>query len=562
VDAVMNTPDNKTYLFSGNKMVEYDHAQRWWSEPVALNEKWHGLPQELQDGSRAVSAAIGGKDGKAYLFYGDKYLRFSGPGLYKTDNGYPKTISKYWGRIKNNIEKTGRVDAAVVVESQLPTTMFFNHRNDNITVPHAEDIALDGNFTIEFWINPLKFATLAGEPISIIEKGDFNMLLDNTGKVRIGDANPGITLGKNVWTHLALVCIGNTITVYAYANNTTVQAGPVDLSFTTGESPLVIAKPGEKDGFIGYMDDIRVWNVVRSNKDVQDNRNIQLIGNETGLAAYYVYDGTVVKDLTGNTGGVASTGLSAVTEEEASPLDVVSGPLHTYLFSGDQFYRYRGADYTTVEPGYPKNITQLNRESRFTKLGREFAKIDTAYADRRNVYLFEGQECYVVSDKKYMHYGYEDTFSSVSCAFVDNGAIYTIEDNVWNHISNPEGAEVKKTPGMPPVLREVPGDFQTGLDAVLKGTDGNTYLFKGAAYYDLLHRKTFEAGEQWGRVRNNIDANETIDAAFVGRDGKTYVFSGNQYFQYTTQTYAGENAERAPKPIQKYWGGLTGVALA
>ena len=51
VDAVLNTLDNKTFLFSGNRLIEYDHAHRWWSEPMTLEEKWDDLPEELKTGT-------------------------------------------------------------------------------------------------------------------------------------------------------------------------------------------------------------------------------------------------------------------------------------------------------------------------------------------------------------------------------------------------------------------------------------------------------------------------------------------------------------------------------
>ena len=40
-------------------------------------------------------------------------------------------------------------------------------------------------------------------------------------------------------------------------------------------------------------------------------------------------------------------------------------------------------------------------------------------------------------------------------------------------------------PVRPRALRAVPAQFRTGLDAVLTGADGNTYLFKGRACYDV-----------------------------------------------------------------------------
>ena len=54
-----------------------------------------------------------------------------------------------------------------------------------------------------------------------------------------------------------------------------------------------------------------------------------------------------------------------------SPPEVEGGPerTHTYLFSGDQYVRYEGTDYATVDDGYPRDIgTSLAGEPRFANL--------------------------------------------------------------------------------------------------------------------------------------------------------------------------------------------------
>ena len=82
----------------------------------------------------------------------------------------------------------------------------------------------------------------------------------------------------------------------------------------------------------------------------------------------------------------------------------------------------------------------------------------------------------------------------------------------------------------------VPDEFKTGLDAILDGTDGNSYLFKGMINVTMfLLQKAYPLNEEWGRVKNNIYINNQIDAAFVGMDGKTYLFSGDQFVSYTPE---------------------------
>ena len=119
-----------------------------------------------------------------------------------------------------------------------------------------------------------------------------------------------------------------------------------------------------------------------------------------------------------------------------------------------------------------------------------------------------------------------------------------------------------KTPVRPRALRSAPASFRTGLDAVLDGVDGNTYLFKGRSCYDVRLGREFPLAEDWGRPRNTVADGNGVDAAFVGRDGKTYVFSGDQFVVYPGSTYPDAEIEGPPRPISEHWGGLSEVALA
>ncbi|NJR38058.1 MAG: hypothetical protein HC781_03410 [Leptolyngbyaceae cyanobacterium CSU_1_4] len=63
LDAIMNGPEGKVYLFAGDYYIEHDHASRWWSEPKVLAEQVDRPLMGLNDGDR-VQAAFTGTDGK------------------------------------------------------------------------------------------------------------------------------------------------------------------------------------------------------------------------------------------------------------------------------------------------------------------------------------------------------------------------------------------------------------------------------------------------------------------------------------------------------------------
>ena len=358
VDAVFCGQDGLTYLFAGNQFITFDNLCRWWSRPQSLSDGWESLPFSR------VDAAFAGTDGKTYVFSGEQYVRYSGADYTAVDDRYPASIAGRWGEVVNNIARTGRVDATLVVQ-----------------VPQTE-------------------------------------------------------------------------------------------------------------------------------------------------------------------GGEAAR-------------------TYTYLFSGDQYLRYQDHDYTTVQAGYPKSTaTSLADEPGFGNLRAAPADgIDAAFADRRNIYLFSGPRWHVISAAPYRRYG-DLGLTRTGCAFVEDGAVLVEEADGWHRYSALEGIAVDRAPTVPHTLRGVPTDFQAGLDAVLAGTDGYTYLFKDQRCFNVELDREYPLAEEWGRPRNNIYDHDTVDAAFVGLDGRTYLFSGDQFVTYAGTSYLDAEIDGDPLPIAEHWAGLTSVALA
>ncbi|MEU5864636.1 hemopexin repeat-containing protein [Nonomuraea sp. NPDC047529] len=354
IDAVFTGPDGRTYLFSGDRFVVFDSRHRWWSEPRTLAEHWDSLP------FGRVDAAFVGKDGRTYVFSGGRYVRYSTGDYTEIDDRYPANVQTFWGNVVSRIARTGRVDAALV--------------------------------------------------------------MDATERV----------------------------------------------------------------------------------------------------------DGAEVTSR------------------------------YTYLFSGDQYVRYAGDDLTHVQDGYPRALSALSREPRLAGLDVTLDGVDAAFADRRNVYLFRGTSCHVVSDTLYRRYD-DLAIGGVTCAFVEDGTVLTQDANGWSRRPALEGPRAAPVRARPRLLRTVPEEFRTGLDAVLSGPDGHAYLFKGASCYNTRLNREYPLAEEWGRPRNTIYQDNTVDAAFVGRDGKTYLFSGDQFVAYTDVNLA---IDGEPRPIAAHWGGLENVTLA
>jgi Concanavalin A-like lectin/glucanases superfamily len=118
------------------------------------------------------------------------------------------------------------------------------------------------------------------------------------------------TVPLNTWTHVAMTYSGTTVTFYI--NGT--QSGSAVRSFPLSQNGNVISigRQGTPFGcncnfFTGQMDELRIWNTVRTEAEISQNMSHSLTGTDPGLVAYYRFDeedGVTTADSTanGNTG--------------------------------------------------------------------------------------------------------------------------------------------------------------------------------------------------------------------------------------------------------------------
>ena len=103
---------------------------------------------------------------------------------------------------------------------------------------------------------------------------------DSKGKRRIVDS----VITDDQWHHIAFTFDGTTTKLY-------VDGTEVDSSdFASGLTPhpVPISLIGRK--FLGKIDEVRIWNIARTQGDIQSTMSGTLSGNEQGLIAYYPMD--------------------------------------------------------------------------------------------------------------------------------------------------------------------------------------------------------------------------------------------------------------------------------
>lgn len=120
----------------------------------------------------------------------------------------------------------------------------------------------------------------------------------------------------NTWNHVAGTFDNGIMKLYV--NGTAVATATAPFTsfpgntneITIGEDPSIVTP----EYFNGMIDDIRIWNTVRTATDIATNMNNCLVGNEAGLKNYFKFfenSGTKILDIVTNSVGTMSGGMTA-----------------------------------------------------------------------------------------------------------------------------------------------------------------------------------------------------------------------------------------------------------
>ncbi|PSS68486.1 hypothetical protein AYI85_15050 [Shewanella algae] len=229
----------------------------------------------------------------------------------------------------------------------LSNTAYEFSDGDAVTLTNAASaLANDSTFTLEMWVN---FSSTSGiinlmDITGSLDAGGF-IIYNNTMTVDLsGDfssltqSNP-ITISTNVWYHFAFVFDNGLWDFYLDGQATGIGVADMGGNNTVPDyqaanvNNLVagLQNHGSVNNFTGKIDDIRLWSTARTQTEIQNNRQLELAGNETGLIGYWKLNetsGTVVNDsqtngsiLQGSSSGV-TLGVTGAFSGNQSPTDI------------------------------------------------------------------------------------------------------------------------------------------------------------------------------------------------------------------------------------------------
>ena len=252
----------------------------------------------------------------------------------------------------------------------------------------------------------------------------FNNGVDN-------DYRGATIIEKNKWTHIAITISADNTSCF-YVNGVLESMTKFDTGVPLTSIPVRPVSGGcfsigqDWDGsaatndFIGKLDEIRIWNTVRSADEIRSNMYKELTGNETGLEAYYNMNAGSGSFLTDNSTNENTGNFAGNPEWEASGVFSSSGK--ALDFDGTD-------DYVSLSNG--------------VVLGNNFTQEVWIYpTDASSVYrgilgkYYGGGESYLRPPSVYqhgtkIHFGFGDGTDWLAAETQEN--VLTI--NSWNHVA-------------------------------------------------------------------------------------------------------------------------------
>jgi hypothetical protein len=158
-------------------------------------------------------------------------------------------------------------------------------------------VPLGGNFTVEMWVYPEK--SNLGSFAEFISQGTqpyaFYMGLDPKGFLRLGDTwmSTGVSIKSEVWTHIAFTHDTNN-RGRLFINGILVGSNVSDRPFNTAGNNTRFGAgywPIPNEFFKGCLDEVRIWDTIRTNDEIRFNKDRLGISTQTaGLVASYSFD--------------------------------------------------------------------------------------------------------------------------------------------------------------------------------------------------------------------------------------------------------------------------------
>jgi hypothetical protein len=243
-----------------------------------------------------------------------------GNGLYRFGaSGFPTgsyQASNYWVDVVFDTSGGSGGGAAARVAAPAPDapaerggSLGLNGSSGYATVPHHAELNVTGDWTVEAWFkdespggfnHPETYLLTKGDTAAddevpyflAIERGDLVVgeRTDGTDQVARYDLAAGGVRART-WHHVAATMQASSRTLTIYLDGKRVHQVRLDAHSATGNTrPLTIGRNGSRGRWRGNLDDVRIWNVVRSEAQIRSAYEEELDDAPAGLVGNWKFN--------------------------------------------------------------------------------------------------------------------------------------------------------------------------------------------------------------------------------------------------------------------------------
>jgi hypothetical protein len=202
------------------------------------------------------------------------------------------------------------LDFVITIEGGGSTyALEFDGVDDYVEVPDDTSLsAIGGAFTLECWMNvgeyPFQNREVLGKwgpGASSDDEYDIDLLSSGIIKPSISGSSGGYAMIQSsnpispyTWTHVAVVFDSASTSLKLYINED-LDANITPSTITMDRNTAQPFRMGTYDfsfysNFKGQLDEVRIWNVARTEGEIQANMHRELSGSEPGLVGYWKFN--------------------------------------------------------------------------------------------------------------------------------------------------------------------------------------------------------------------------------------------------------------------------------
>lgn len=299
------------------------------------------------------------------------------------DYGFIRPNGKIEGKVLTR-SRAGVPGVAVTVTPTNPDTtrsLSFSGGNDYV-ISYPVAVFPDTAITVSFWMKsndnvntgtPFSYASsVSDNSFLIYDYNNFQILIN-------GVASPatGISANDGNWHHIAVTWRSTTGEMRLLKDGVPVYSGAIAAGTSMAQQgSLVLGQDQDRIGgnfqdtqaFIGKMDEVRIYNYVRSDSMIQSDMHKILEGNEAGLVTYYNFD-DVTRSALNVAGDYSHAGgnhglMYGVARSSQSPdvsLTEYTDPTGFYSIRNIYYNEERDFRVTVAKPGHgfsPDRVTR------------------------------------------------------------------------------------------------------------------------------------------------------------------------------------------------------------